>query len=214
MPDLEQKILAWRRQMLAAGITATSLTELENHLREDVERQLRLGVEINDAFNHATKTMGSAVALKKEFQKEERSWATTLVSLIGVAFLIVAGLFSLIILPKFFHQSVGWMPKLIALAIVALSVSSWRSGYKLLPAIGNARLRALAGFVSCLLAMIWMRCFVLYLLPQIVIGMIGQDQFLGWYFLSFLGGFATVAILGGIGHGLEKAAREAGPVTD
>ena len=51
MFDLEQSIADWRRQMLAAGIkTPVPLEELENHLREDVEEQMRSGVTAQQAF--------------------------------------------------------------------------------------------------------------------------------------------------------------------
>jgi len=51
MFNLEEHILEWRRQMLAAGIkTPAPLEELENHLREEINRQLRLGSSTQKAF--------------------------------------------------------------------------------------------------------------------------------------------------------------------
>ena len=44
MFDLEQSIAEWRRQMLAAGIkTPVPLEELEIHLREEIEQQMKSG---------------------------------------------------------------------------------------------------------------------------------------------------------------------------
>ena len=44
MFDLDQAIVAWRRQMIAAGFnSAETLDELESHLRDDVE-QCRAGL--------------------------------------------------------------------------------------------------------------------------------------------------------------------------
>ena len=45
MPDLEKSIAEWRRQMLAAGIkTPVPLEELEIHLREEIEQQMKSGI--------------------------------------------------------------------------------------------------------------------------------------------------------------------------
>ena len=70
MPDLEKQIAEWRRQMLAAGIkTPVPLEELESHLREDVERQIQLGMSAQEAFDAAVERVGQASALKSEFEK-------------------------------------------------------------------------------------------------------------------------------------------------
>jgi hypothetical protein len=70
MFDLEQSITEWRRQMLAAGIkTPVPLEELEIHLREDVEQQVKSGLKEPEAFNVAARKIGQASALKKEFRK-------------------------------------------------------------------------------------------------------------------------------------------------
>ena len=70
MFDLEQAIADWRRQMLAAGIQSpVPLVELEEHLREDVERQVQTGTDVHQAFNLASQQLGQAKRLKREFMK-------------------------------------------------------------------------------------------------------------------------------------------------
>jgi len=70
MFDLEQAIVQWRRQMLAAGIkTPVPLEELETHLREDIEQQVRAGTEASRAFEIAARHIGEAAELRKEFTK-------------------------------------------------------------------------------------------------------------------------------------------------
>lgn len=70
MFELETAITDWRRQMLAAGIkTPVPLEELECHLREDTERQVRTGMEEAHAFALAVQRIGQALELKKEFMK-------------------------------------------------------------------------------------------------------------------------------------------------
>jgi hypothetical protein len=70
MFELEQSISAWRRKMLAAGIkTPVPLDELESHLREEIERQMQLGENAQQAFEVAVARIGRAEVLKAEFAK-------------------------------------------------------------------------------------------------------------------------------------------------
>jgi hypothetical protein len=70
MFNLEQSIVEWRRQMLAAGLKNPGLLdELESHLREEVEQQIKSGAAAQDAFEKAVEQMGQAKALKQEFKK-------------------------------------------------------------------------------------------------------------------------------------------------
>src|SRR3984957_6322651 len=70
MFDLEQAILEWRQQMLAAGIkTPVPLEELESHLREEIEEQIQSGMSQEQAFETAVKHIGHASELKGEFKK-------------------------------------------------------------------------------------------------------------------------------------------------
>jgi len=70
MFDLEQSIAEWRRRMLAAGIKSpVPLEELENHLRDDVENQIRSGLGAQEAFEDTVRQIGHTGALKTEFAK-------------------------------------------------------------------------------------------------------------------------------------------------
>jgi len=70
MFDLEQSIAAWRRQLLAAGIkTPVPLEELESHLREAMERQMRSGLQERPAFEAAVQQIGQANVIENEFNK-------------------------------------------------------------------------------------------------------------------------------------------------
>jgi hypothetical protein len=73
MFDLEQSIADWRKQMLAAGIkTPVPLDELEIHLREEIERQMRSGLNEQNAFEISVQRIGQPKALDSEFKKSER----------------------------------------------------------------------------------------------------------------------------------------------
>jgi hypothetical protein len=70
MFDLEKSIADWRKQMRAAGIkTPVPLEELENHLREEIERQMKLGLDGQQAFKIASRRIGRSGELKVEFAK-------------------------------------------------------------------------------------------------------------------------------------------------
>ena len=78
--------------MLAAGIkTPVPLDELEGHLRDDVEHQVRAGVEEQQAFDTAILRIGRAGALRREFTKVGETWQVlrrkVVWALIGAGFL-------------------------------------------------------------------------------------------------------------------------------
>ena len=76
MFDLEQSITEWRRQMIAAGIkTPVPLEELESHLREEIEQQMKSGSNERQAFETAMAQIGQAKPLKMEFKKiDAENW--------------------------------------------------------------------------------------------------------------------------------------------
>jgi hypothetical protein len=90
MFDLEQAVADWRRQMLAAGIqTPVPLEELEIHLRDEIERQVKSGMRQQKAFELATRQIGQAGVLKKEFKKvRAERWNHSLAIAAWAAFVI------------------------------------------------------------------------------------------------------------------------------
>ena len=70
MFDLEQAIAEWRLQMLSAGVKSVELLdELESHLHDAVEHQRRLGLDMQEAFETASRQIGQTGILKREFDK-------------------------------------------------------------------------------------------------------------------------------------------------
>jgi hypothetical protein len=70
MFDLEQAIAEWRRRMAAGGLESSELLdELESHLRDDIERQVRLGADGRQAYAAAVERLGRPRALQLEFGK-------------------------------------------------------------------------------------------------------------------------------------------------
>src|ERR1041385_2688392 len=91
MFDLEQAISRWRKRMIADGIkSATILDELETHLRDEVDEQMRAGMEPADAFRKATQRLGQGTLLKTEFAKLRRHSGSSLLWLFRIACFITA----------------------------------------------------------------------------------------------------------------------------
>lgn len=67
MPDLEELMQEWRRQMKIGSVEA--LDELECHLRDDIDEQIAAGTPERDAFNTAVANLGGADLLNLEFCK-------------------------------------------------------------------------------------------------------------------------------------------------
>jgi hypothetical protein len=97
MFNLEQAIADWRKQMLAAGIKSpVPLEELESHLREEIERQVKSGMNEQRAFEKATGQIGAAESLEAEFKKgggfwgwsggDKTAWTNHVLSLLWLSF--------------------------------------------------------------------------------------------------------------------------------
>jgi len=68
--NLEANITDWRQRMQAAGIQSpVPLEELEEHLREEVERQVKLGMTEAEAFQSAICLVGQPGRLRAEFSR-------------------------------------------------------------------------------------------------------------------------------------------------
>lgn len=217
MFNLEQSIVEWRRQMLAAGIDApVPLEELESHLREEIERRTRSGYNAQQAFEIAANEIGPASELKQEFKKSNAAIEIPqVIKLAGVICVAVALFCQLCVCSPIafafvFAHGISLMARALLLAVwgitVAATILSWKYNHRLLPVIHNQLLRRAVGMVCYGGCLLWTR-FVLFHLPSSATGNI--------FLLLFLLGseWTVMAILGGAGHGLEKAApRQGQPV--
>jgi hypothetical protein len=237
MFSLEQAIAEWRRQMAANGIkTPALLDELQNHLREDIERQLQSGADVQQAFETAVQRLGQASVLRAEFAKcgglkEARSG-----KVIGIACCAFAGLFSLLVLPRLLTiQELSMTERiwgLAAIAVTMLSIVSFRFSYRWLPVIRERRLRMAVGVGCGLTGAVWLLVFG-NLLPDVIVphilgganGAAAADSVRGAVIIglrdipptghepvfligiSILWAMALTAALGGIAYGIEEAAR-------
>jgi hypothetical protein len=206
--NLEENISDWRQRMLAAGIkTPVPLEELEIHLREGFEQQMKSGLGAQQAFEIAEKKIGHAPELKREFKKNgapmEMQEIIRLAGAICVAVALFCPLF--LFLPCLQARELSLMTRMLALAVyaatAATSVLSWKYNHKFLPAIRNQPLRRAVGIVCYAGCLLWMRFGIFHFSPG------GLHPRSLWLPLFVFGSEWTVmAILGGVGHGLEKAA--------
>ena len=208
MLDLEKSITDWRKQMLAAGIkTPVPLEELEIHLREDIAQQRQSGLSAQLAFGIAVKKFGHAPELKREFKKIGAPMEMQkIIKLAGVVFVAVALFCPLFMfLPCLQAHELSLMTRMLALAVyvitVATSVLSWRYNHELLPVIRNQPLRRAVGIVCYGGSLLWMRFGVFHFSPG---GLHPRSILLPLFVFGLE--WTVMAILGGVGHGLEKAA--------
>jgi hypothetical protein len=90
MFELERAISDWRRELRSQGVKgAETLDELESHLRDDLEEQVRSGTEIQQAFDTARAHIGKTHTVQMEFEKIRstelfRRLKNALLTLLGV----------------------------------------------------------------------------------------------------------------------------------
>jgi hypothetical protein len=158
MFDLEQSIQDWRQQMLGAGIkTPVPLVELESHLREEVDQQMRAGCSAQAAFETAVQRIGRASALKVEFEKtstagkllrREYLWIFCFVS----APLLLAANFWALQPGEISPTDRSW--GLATISLVALYIGGLPFWYKRLPSPEN-RLVQTAMPIGYVFALVW-----------------------------------------------------------
>ena len=210
MFDLEQSIANWRQRMLAAGIkTPVPLEELENHLREEIERQAEAGLSETEAFKASVQKIGPAQDVQNEFRKveaikEDRQWQN-----VQIMFVALTGLVPILfVCAGFSKHGVYWEMtpgQLIAAlaAVAAFSLLAWsgRLSYRLFPVIPTKRTRDAIHLIYILPVALWWLAFRL-ILPH-------YDFTVGQLFVTIL--WTLLSPMGaciGLFWGLETAARK------
>jgi hypothetical protein len=150
MRDLDQAIAEWRRELSAGGIKSPqALDELESHLREDVQRQVKAGVATDQAFEAAARRMGAIHALRTEFRKVGGKTLQKLmvaICMVLIAFIVWMSGFT------FVQMQFGPAEQFIAYAAVISSLfvaCAWRYAVPFLPVIPSKAKRMMAG-VACI----------------------------------------------------------------
>ncbi len=192
--------------MLAAGIkTPVPLEELEAHLRDEIERQMKTGRSEAEAFKSAVQNIGSAHTVQNEFEKvegteEARQWKEGQIwsgIILGLLQLISIG-FVLFNSEMTFSQR---MSGLAAMATSILLVAVGRLSCRLFPAIRARRTRTAIVFIlGGVPGIIWFWVFARFLLP-------GND--FGQYLATLLWvNCPPLGVFLGLIWGIQTAARK------
>ena len=210
MFNLEQSIAEWRKQMLAGGIkTPVPLEELEIHLREDIERQMKTRSNLQDAFTSAVQKLGSAHTVQNEFQKVDKIQGALKWKLMETFLVLVTILVPLLVggclLKRASFADMTAAEEMSGLAAVAaFSLLAWsgRLGHQFLPVIRTRRIRD-AILYSCFVPlMLWWVVFFNFIVPR-------HDFTMGEFLVTFLWAFFTPAgACIGLHWGIETAARK------
>jgi len=210
MFNLEQAIAEWRQQMLATGIqTPVPLEELEIHLREEIERQTKAGLTPQDAFISAVQKLGTAQAVRAEFEKADethdaRKWKLTNAFL--MIFTIVLPLFMSVIVIKrasvIDMTAAQELSSLAAMAVFSLLAWAGRLSHGIFPIFANRRMRDAIGILGGLLLALWWIVFMRLIVPH-------HDFIMSQFLVVFLWAFFTPAgVWVGWYWGIEVAARK------
>jgi len=156
--------------MLDAGIrTPVPLEELESHLRDEIERQMKTGLNAQQAFAVATRQMGNADRLKSEFRKEAkeaRNWK--LIHVIWAVYLcLLTSGFANVLFQNGNLTSAQRMSGLTALAVFNLLTVTGRLAYRLFPVIPNRRIRTVTVVSIGVMGALWLTIFFKAILPRV-----------------------------------------------
>ena len=197
MFELEKSIAEWLRKMHAAGIkTPVPLEELESHLREEIQQQIRAGATEDRAFEAAVARIGDAKKLREEFAKVEdskrvrrrellRRWSVVA----GVAFVYCVLGNAWYLGARAGRMEITRVDLLLALGAMApMLLLGWagRSMAKILPVIRESRIIVIA-LVSIFLGSLLFRIFFPVISPANMVHL--QIVFL--WVLSPMSGFGN-----------------------
>jgi hypothetical protein len=171
MFDLEPAIANWRRQMLAAGIkTPVPLDELESHLREEIERQMKSGLNEQKAFPIAVERIGAGDLLKNEFKKiggmdkaQRRKAAGYFYSVI-LGFYTLAAIYAM---SKYNLSTNEWLSGLAAqITLLGLAYLVWNLAPSWFLLITSRRAQSAVGLIGGISGAIWFLDFANFILPR------------------------------------------------
>jgi hypothetical protein len=170
MFDLEQSIADWRKQMLAAGIkTPTPLEELEIHLRESIEQQIKSGLNEQKAFEVAVGRFGQANSLKTEFKKASSADKEQLGKRAGFIFAALLVFYSLPITCILSKEDFTFNERLSGFAsletMLALVFIGWQIP-RFFPVIANKTAQSAIGIIGGISGMSWFLAFIYFILPR------------------------------------------------
>jgi len=216
MFDLDIAIAEWRRQMQAAGLkTPVPLDELESHLRDDIETQMRSGADTQQAFEAAVRRIGQAGRLRTEFEKAgetRRARERKLMCAVIVGFACFYSLFvgACILFKLGSFSGVNLKQQMSAAAATVLTVILMVSGcfaHRFLPPVPHRRTRMGIYAAGGALLLIWLSVFYHLIMTRFELGL---DQLV----VAILWAWVPMGVFCGVIQGLEEAARRKSAMTE
>ena len=169
MFDLERAIAEWREQLASDGISPPEvLDELESHLRDDIEQQMRSGLSPQQAFNAALQRLGRRDALKTEF-KRISGRTEVLEKLMGLVGIILVGFIVWMSGYTFLQMELSPSEQIVAYAAVAFTLftaCAWRYAVPFLPVIASRGKRVTVGLICIVLGVVFSNLFCHFILPH------------------------------------------------
>ncbi|HEY4416071.1 MAG TPA: permease prefix domain 1-containing protein [Verrucomicrobiae bacterium] len=209
MFHLESAITDWRNQMLAAGVQSpVPLEELEIHLREEIERQVKTGLDQQTAFQTALDQLGSAPAIKDEFDRaaanrDARNWKLMEAILPLLTLLISLGIGSLLWLRAgpIGMTTMEETSSLVAVTLFCLLAWTGRLSSRSFPVIASHRHRTVIGVAGGVAVAFWWMIFLRLIVPS--------QEFDGAQFVETFvwAWFPPAGVWVGLFWGIEAAAR-------
>ncbi|HEX4265162.1 MAG TPA: Clp protease N-terminal domain-containing protein [Verrucomicrobiae bacterium] len=203
MFDLDLAISEWRRQMSAGGIKSREvLAELESHLRDDVEQQMRSGIAAEKAFHEAVRRIGPADKVRVEFAKVAAPPALSGMKLLRVCCAGMAVFIAVIETWLLLMSEVTPVERILGMTFVCLIAAYVGAlpylNQRLFPGVRGAALRNVLGAVCNFGGLLWVSLALLGALNVIRLPNGILFDLVGW---SLLGaGTATIFV---IAHGTD-----------
>jgi len=171
MFDVEQSIADWRKQMLVAGIqTPVPLDELESHLREEIERQMKSGMNEQKAFPIAVERIGAGNLLKTEFKKNGGMDKAQRRKAAGYFYSVILGCYTLAVTCAMFKYNLSpneWLSGVAAqTTLLGLAYLIWHLAPSWLLLITSRRTQSAVGLIGGISGAIWFSIFANLILPR------------------------------------------------
>lgn len=143
MFNIDEAISGWRKQMLAAGVKSSSaLDELQEHLRSDIEQQMRSGTDAGSAFSQAVQRIGSPSKVRDELAKVRTrpGFALEPLFLAGLALLIVVTFCGTgLVFAKLHMTPAQQILGFIGVSLILLITCAWRYALPYLPVFSETQ---------------------------------------------------------------------------
>jgi hypothetical protein len=170
MFPLEQSITEWRQQMLAAGIKMpVPLEELEIHLREEFEQQMKSGLPGQEAFEISARRIGQPETLRMEFMKTARPGKAQLRRRAGYFYAATLAFYSSAASLAILKQDATFSQRLLGFSGVLTTVLSvylaWQIVPRLTPVISQ-KFHGVAGMLGGISGAVWFVAFMYLILPR------------------------------------------------